>query len=381
MNKRAYAIQLVAGLLVLTAGGSIGVASARHLHNASPRYQSHVETQHGHHVPGTTTTTTVVKRVVTTTTEPAPTTTEAPTTTTEAPTTVPPTTSTVPPAPPAPVPGVTCTSTISAPASISAAESAAAPGDVVCLRCGVYNQIVNLSHSGTAGAPITVTSAPGETAVLDGAGQSLGSSSGIVSMSGSYVRLSDVELRNSSGRGVSVTGTGDVVSGSKFHDMKFNGLIAAGANEVIEGNEVWNTVTSNVNGAKGSSGWAEAMNTWQATNATFRNNYIHDNWGEGIDFISSKGGVASGNTVVNNYSVLIYIDGSDNISITGNHLSTTNSTFYRGSNPPVGVLMANEGGGGISNITITGNVLTHTGGISSWNVTPTNLLMSGNIIS
>ena len=201
-----------------------------------------------------------------------------------------------------------------------------------------------MSHSGTPASPITVTSYPGETAILDGSGASLGSTNGIVTMSGNYVTLANVELRNSSGRGVSVTGTGDVVSDNKFHDMKFNALIAAGTNEVIDGNEVWNTVMSNLNGAKGSSGWAEAMNTWQATNTTFRNNYIHDNWGEGIDFIQSNGGVASGNTVVDDFSVLIYVDGSKNIEISGNHLATTKSTFYRCSNPPPGVLMANESG-------------------------------------
>jgi len=252
---------------------------------------------------------------------------------------------------------------------------------VLCLRGGVYRQVVNLSHSGTSAAAITVTSYPGETAILDGSGAALGSSNGIVTMSGNYVTLSNVELRNSSGRGVSVTGTGDVVSNNKFHDMKFNALIAAGTNEVIEGNEVWNTVMSNQNDSRGSAGWAEAMNAWQATNTTFRRNYIHDNWGEGIDFINSNGGVASGNTVVDDFSVLIYVDGSKNIQISGNHLATTKSTFYRSAKPPPGVLMASEGGGAVANITITGNVMSHTGGISSWNVTPTNLVVSGNTIS
>jgi parallel beta-helix repeat protein len=275
-----------------------------------------------------------------------------------------------------------CHTTISAPASISSAENAASPGDVVCLHGGVYAQVVTLSHSGTSASPITVTSYPGESAILDGSGASLGSSNGIVTVSGNYVTLSNVELRNSSGRGVSLTGTGDVVSKNKLHDMKFNGLIAAGTNEVIEGNEVWNTVMSNQNDSRGSAGWAEAMNAWQATNTTFRNNYIHDNWGEGIDFIDSNGGVASGNTVVDDFSVLIYVDGSKNIAISGNHLATTKSTFYRASKPPPGVLMADERGtNGVANITITNNVMSHTGGISTWNVTPSNLVVSGNTIS
>lgn len=80
--------------------------------------------------------------------------------------------------------------------------------------------------------------------------------------------------------------------------------------------------------------------------------------------------------------MLIYVDGSSNISITNNDLSTTNSTYYRGSSAPFGVLIADEGGtNGVANITVTNNVLTHTSGISSWNVLPANLVVSGNIIS
>ncbi|MGZ7087431.1 MAG: right-handed parallel beta-helix repeat-containing protein [Ilumatobacteraceae bacterium] len=241
---------------------------------------------------------------------------------------------------------------------------------------------MSLTRAGTATAPVTVASYPGETAILDGTGFALGSSSGIVSMSANYVTLTDVELRNSSGRGVSVTGTGDVISASKFHDMQFNALIAGGTNEVIQGNEVWNTVMSNLSDAYGGGGWAEAMNTWQATNTTFRDNYIHDNWGEGIDFIASNGGVVDNNTIIDNYSVLIYTDGSSNIAITNNHLSTTKTTFYRGSSAPFGVLVADEGGSnGVANITVTDNVLTRTSGISSWNVQPVNLIVSGNIIN
>jgi parallel beta-helix repeat protein len=382
MKKRAYAVQLLAALLALTASGSVGVAAARHRDATAPGKSA----LHGHAATASTTETSTSAPSTTTT---KATTTTVPTTTTKpATTTLPSTTSTTMPAPtttapaPAPVSGVTCSRTISAPASISSAEAAAAPGEVVCLRGGVYNQVVTLADSGTSGAPITVTGYPGETAILDGTGLGLGSSSSIVNISGSYVHLSHVEIRNSTGRGITVTGSGDVVANNKVHDMQFNALVAVGSNDVIEGNEVWNTVMSNRNDAYGGGGWAEAMNTWRATNTTFRNNYIHDNWGEGIDFIASNGGVVDGNTITDNFSVLVYVDGSSNISITNNRLTTTKTTFYRGTNPPVGVLMADEGGSrGVSNIAITNNVLTHTGGISSWNVTPTNLVTSGNIIT
>jgi parallel beta-helix repeat protein len=387
MRKRAYGVQLVAGMLMLTAGGSIGVASARHRNSDSTTTTTSGAHGKEHRFGQTTTTTAAPKPTVATTTTVAPTTTTTtikPVVTTLPPppptTTTQPATTTVPPPPPAP--SGSCSQAISAGASISAAVTAAGPGDVVCLHGGVYSQVVTLSDSGTAGSPITVTSYPGETAILDGSGAALSSTGSIVNITGSYVHLANVEVRNSSGRGITVTGTGSAVTNSRLHDLKYNAVIAAGANEVFDGNEVWNTVMSNLNAAKGSSGWAEAMNTYHATNTTFRNNNIHDNWGEGIDFIASTGGVVTGNTIVDNFSVLVYVDGSSSISITNNHLATTKSTFYRGSNPPVGVLMADESGSrGVANITITSNVLTHTGGISSWNVVPTLLTVVGNTIS
>jgi len=121
------------------------------------------------------------------------------------------------------------------------------------------------------------------------------------------------------------------------------------------------------------------MNTYFSTNTTFRNNYVHDNWGEGIDFIQSNGGLAESNTVMDTYSVLIYVDGSDNIKILNNKLAVTKNTFNRPQGVANGVLLADESGGSsLSNITISGNKLYNTQGISTWNVTLLNSTESNN---
>jgi parallel beta-helix repeat protein len=167
------------------------------------------------------------------------------------------------------------------------------------------------------------------------------------------------------------------VSGSRVHDIQYNGILAAGANQLIDNNEVWNTVLSNTNARMGSSGWAEAVNTWRATNTTIRDNNIHDNWGEGIDFIASNGGTVTGNRVFDNFSVLVYVDGSSNITISNNQLGTT-TTKYDRSRPPHAVLVASEGGSAVSNITVTYNTLSRTSGISTWNVPASCLTASNN---
>ncbi len=53
--------------------------------------------------------------------------------------------------------------------TIQHAADLAQPGNTVCIHDGIYAEgQVNLSRSGTAAAPITLTSAPGETATLQG---------------------------------------------------------------------------------------------------------------------------------------------------------------------------------------------------------------------
>jgi parallel beta-helix repeat protein len=273
---------------------------------------------------------------------------------------------------------VQCTRTTSPTASVSAALDATEPGETLCLRGGVYREGLTLSRSGTAAAQIVVASTPGEVAIFDGSDLTLGPTSSVVNVDGNYVTLANVEVRNSTGRGVTLSGTGSRISGSKVHDVQYNGVLAGGQDQTIDNNEVWNTVLSNVNGQMGSSGWAEAVNTWEASNTTIRDNYVHDNWGEGIDFINSNGGIAHNNRVADSFSVLIYIDGSSNISVVGNELTTT-TTKYDRSTAPNAVLIASEGGGDVANISVTGNTLSRTSGIHTWNVDPTNLDITGNV--
>ena len=235
-----------------------------------------------------------------------------------------------------------CTKTISAPSSISNAEAGLAPGGVLCLNAGTYTQAATLPSSGSSTASITVESTPGQHAVIDGTGISLGSSGSLLSVTGNYVEVLGLEIRNSTGRGITIVGNNNTVAYNTIHDLQYNAVVASGYNDLIQSNEAYNTVMSNANDALGGSGWAEAMNTWYATNATFRDNYIHDNWGEGINFINSVGSVADGNTVMNSFSVLIYNGNSKNSTITNNQLSVTNSVHSR-SGFQVGVLLAEEG--------------------------------------
>ncbi len=67
----------------------------------------------------------------------------------------------------------TCSKTISAPTDPASTESSMSAGQTLCLNTGTYDSITEsepnyFNASGTAGNPIVVTSAPGQTATIDG---------------------------------------------------------------------------------------------------------------------------------------------------------------------------------------------------------------------
>ena len=73
-------------------------------------------------------------------------------------------------------------------------DSAAHPGDSVIVRGGVYTGNVTFSHSGNASGYITLSSYPGETAILDGS--SGGAYMIQVPDNVSYIKIVGLELRN-----------------------------------------------------------------------------------------------------------------------------------------------------------------------------------------
>ncbi len=82
--------------------------------------------------------------------------------------------------------------------TLQKAATSARPGDVVCVRGGVYNEQVTLRVSGTANAPITFRNYPGESPVLDGIGLPVpDTDTGLVHIEDSaYISVQGFEIRN-----------------------------------------------------------------------------------------------------------------------------------------------------------------------------------------
>jgi hypothetical protein len=232
-------------------------------------------------------------------------------------------------------------------ASINDATNKVQPGDKVYVRGGTYNlnREIWIGNSGTADQRIVFESYPGETAILDGSNLS---AFYIVGLVGQYIDFKGFEVRNSQGFGISVwKGKHIRILDNVVHGSS-QGAIRAGADDdktatqdiVISGNTVYNNGL--VNKAR-NTGWPAIVASNGATNVTMTNNHIYENYGEGIDFIATDIGLASGNRLHDNYAANLYLDNASNIKVEKNFIYTTNNTnHYRDGHPATGIQAANE---------------------------------------
>lgn len=241
----------------------------------------------------------------------------------------------------------------------------AQPGQVVCVRGGVYNEVVTFAVSGTAAAPITFQSFPGETAVVDGTGKTVpASDTGLFLITNQqYLVIRGFELRNyrtsTSNRvpvGIRIVGTahhielrnntihhiehnGSAVNGTDAHGIAVHGTSGTQSvnNLLIDGNELF--------ALKLGSSEALVLNgnveQWQVTNNTVR-----DSNNIGIDVIGFEGtapandqarnGLIAGNHVYNidtfgnpaygtdRSAGCIYVDGGADVIIERNRVHHCN---------------------------------------------------------
>src|SRR3984885_14364028 len=209
--------------------------------------------------------------------------------------------------------------------TIQHAANTATAGATVYVFGGVYNQSVNFPNSGTASAPITFESYPGQTAAIDGTGLSASGVQGLVNIiNQSYVTISGFEIRNYTTSSSHATPTGIWITGygagvrilnNRVHHITTTsgvngnafGISAYGTSQtpitqlVINGNEVYQLKT----------GESESVNVdGNVTQFRITNNLVHDNDNIGIDAIGYEGvgpvgydeamyGEISGNTIYN----------------------------------------------------------------------------------
>jgi parallel beta-helix repeat protein len=119
---------------------------------------------------------------------------------------------------------------------------------------------------------------------------------------------------------------------------------------LIDGNTAYNNALINrdSNGNSIGSNYPAIINSYGASNVTITNNRVYKNYGIGIDFILTKGGLAAKNVAYDNYAANLYLDNATNVTVDQNFIYTTNDKkfYWRGGSldgqPASGIQAANE---------------------------------------
>ncbi len=271
------------------------------------------------------------------------------------------------------------------------ASSLVKAGDTVFVRGGIYSsrQKINGSSDGTSSNPIVFINYPNETPIIDGSSLTLSSNQALLSIvrwttkpEMKFYEVIGMTIRYSNERGIYFYKVNQLkIKQCLVHDIETRGIGGYGKYVTIEDNEVYNAVLENINNAYGNNGgWAMGISftyDYQTNEgvikSTIRNNYVHDCWGEGMaPGSTSNDMLIEGNTVVNCFSVGIYLNKCTNVTVRNNHVYNTDPTYYRFSQPANGIAMANETSFSslakpLDSIYIYNNILSHVRkGISFW---------------
>ena len=177
--------------------------------------------------------------------------------------------------------------------TIGKAADVVQAGDVVHIRGGVYylGGRLTFDRSGTSGNPIIFEAYPGETPIIDGSSASLGGwQPPLVRVSANWNIFKNIEVRQSPGRGIYVTGDDNVFECILTHHNGGSGVNVSGGND-----NQFLYVTAHNNYDPGDSGHhADGVSISSGTVNILRGCLFYENSDDGLDTWES-----SGNTIEN----------------------------------------------------------------------------------
>lgn len=168
-----------------------------------------------------------------------------------------------------------------------------------------------------------------------------------VSISGSYVDVSNINVKGSQSHGILITGKYVTVDGFTVDE---------GVNE--------NRTSTGCGNAQWGSGVKVAIG---GENIIIKNGRISRNCGEGVAITRGKNVLVDNVIVEDNFSVNFYIDNSVNVTVQNSTALCSSPTYYRSGEPANSFLLGEENysgwGAQLSNITIQNNYATGCKGI------------------
>lgn len=237
------------------------------------------------------------------------------------------------------------------------ANSLLTAGSTLYIYAGLYSEPLRISKSGTSSAWITVKPVSGNV-VIDVRNLT----NPAANISGSYVTLTNLEIRGSNEVCVRLAGRYVKASGLIVHECRTHGILASNQNIEITGNTVYRASLSNQL-RNLSSGWGSGIKVGLGgNNILINNNKVYNNYGEGIAATRASNVTVRGNNVYDNFSVNLYVDNSFGILVEKNFVTChPNSGFERNGSPAAGISLAEEfytgWGARLDRVTITNNIV------------------------
>lgn len=225
--------------------------------------------------------------------------------------------------------------------TINRGASVLSAGDTLYIRGGTYNETANISNSGTVSAPITISSHPGEWAVIDGQDTIPGYWGVLFNIDGNYVVARDLEVKNSAWMGVRLNGQYDQALRIKSHHNMENGILVTGNYGLVENSEIWWNAKSNEYYTNTRGGWSGGLNAARhPQHATLRGNKVWNNWGEGLSTYEAEYTTLEDNIVYDNMKNVYFSDTQYAILRRNLIYCTPGNTLYNSAQ--VGIAMSDE---------------------------------------
>ncbi len=185
--------------------------------------------------------------------------------------------------------------------TVARAASVAQAGATVYLRAGTYQEYLAFGNSGTSSARITFEGYPGETPVIDGSHiatnvAGVWSQPPLIRITGSYVTLRRIEVKNAAADGIYVTGSNVIMDALHIHHTYLSGIRLFSAWDGTVSNSTIHDVYDWGSGGND----ADCISaSWYVPHGrhTIRNNHIYNCSDDGIDMWTSTDNLLEGNVI------------------------------------------------------------------------------------